>query len=51
MNGDGGEPVKAEVKTEVKAESEYTETPTTGKKRKFGETGLTAEDMKPWVIR
>ena len=49
MNGDGDEPVKEEVT----AESENTETPTAekGKKRKFGETGLTAEDMKPWVIR
>jgi len=41
-----------EVKTEVKEEKpEKKASPEKGVKRKFGETGLTADELKPWTIR
>ena len=39
-----GEPEKAPVATKPKVEEK-------GVKRKFGETGLSAEELKPWNIR
>jgi len=43
VNGDEKKEEATEVKTEVEAEK--------GKKRKFGESGLNMEELKPWNIR
>jgi len=50
-NGDAASPGEEAAAAPVKEEKEAKPEAEKGVKRKFGETGLTAEELKPWNIR